>query len=201
MLAQLGAFAVTAIPVCARDGDNVTAPSTRMPWYQGTTLLRALESAEPAHDGGARPFRMPVQLVNRPDHTFRGYAGTVAAGTLRAGRRGGERHLARRGHASPASSPWTATCDEARAGQPVTLVLDREIDVSRGDVLAAAPLPELADQIDGPRRLDGRNAAVPRPRLSGDARHAGDGRHGHRHHARGWISTRWTKTPVARTAH
>ena len=52
-----------------------------MPWYQGTTLLSALESAEPGHDGGARPFRLPVQLVNRPDHNFRGYAGTIAAGT------------------------------------------------------------------------------------------------------------------------
>ena len=111
VLGHLHALAVTAIPVCARDGDNVTRSSTRMPWYQGATLLAALESAEPGHDGDGRAFRLPVQLVSRPDQTFRGYAGTIAAGTLR---------------------PGDTVVNAA----------------SRGDVLAAAPLPALAERID-----------------------------------------------------
>ena len=147
VLGHLHALAVTAIPVCARDGDNVTTPGTRMPWYQGTSLLAALESAEPGHDGAARPFRLPVQLVARPDQTFRGYAGTVAAGTLRPGdtvvnaTSRVEARIAR-------IVTMDGDLDVARAGDPVTLVLDREIDASRGDVLAAAPAPALAEHID-----------------------------------------------------
>ena len=147
VLGHLHALAVTAIPVCARDGDNVTTPGTRMPWYQGTSLLAALESAEPGHDGAARPFRLPVQLVARPDQTFRGYAGTVAAGTLRPGdtvvnaTSRVEARIAR-------IVTMDGDLDAARAGEPVTLVLDREIDASRGDVLAAAPAPALAEHID-----------------------------------------------------
>ena len=146
LLGKLGPLAVTAIPVCARDGDNVTAPSTRMPWYSGTTLLTALEGAEPTSHVAERAFRMPVQLVARPDHTFRGYAGTVATGTIRPGAAvvnamsGVEAKVAR-----------IVTMDgdlaEASPGRAVTLVLDREIDVSRGDVLAVAPPPALADQV------------------------------------------------------
>jgi bifunctional enzyme CysN/CysC len=147
VLGHLHALAVTAIPVCARDGDNVTTPGTRMPWYQGTSLLAALESAEPGHDGAARPFRLPVQLVARPDQTFRGYAGTVAAGTLRPGdtvvnaTSRVEARIAR-------IVTMDGDLEVARAGEPVTLVLDREIDASRGDVLAAAPAPALAEHID-----------------------------------------------------
>jgi bifunctional enzyme CysN/CysC len=147
LLGKLGPLAVTAIPVCARDGDNVTGPSTRMPWYSGTTLLTALEGAEPTSHVAERAFRMPVQLVARPDHTFRGYAGTVATGIVRPGAAvvnamsGVEAKVAR-----------IVTMDgdlaEASPGQAVTLVLDREIDVSRGDVLAVAPPPALADQVN-----------------------------------------------------
>ncbi len=143
---KLGPLAVTAIPVCARDGDNVTTPSTRMPWYSGTTLLSALEGAEATSHVAERAFRMPVQFVARPDHTFRGYAGTVATGTVCPGATvvnavsGTEAKVAR-----------IVTMDgdvaEAAPGEAVTLVLDREIDVSRGDVLAEAPPPALADQV------------------------------------------------------
>jgi len=147
MLGHLHALAVTAIPVCARDGDNVTTPSTRMPWYQGTTLLAALESAEPGHDGLARPFRMPVQLVSRPDQTFRGYAGTVAAGTLRPG--DAVVNATSRVEARVARIvTMDGDLDVARHGDAVTLVLDREIDASRGDVLAATPAPALAEHIE-----------------------------------------------------
>jgi bifunctional enzyme CysN/CysC len=146
LLGKLGPLAVTAIPVCARDGDNVTEPSTRMPWYSGTTLLSALEGAEPTSHVAERAFRMPVQLVARPDHTFRGYAGTVATGTVRPGVL-----LVNATSGTEAAVSRIVTMDgdlaEAVPGQAVTLVLDREIDVSRGDVLAATPAPALADQV------------------------------------------------------
>ena len=146
LLGKLGPLAVTAIPVCARDGDNVTVPSTRMPWYSGTTLLTALEGAEPTSHVSERAFRMPVQLVARPDHTFRGYAGTVATGIVRPGE---VVVNAMSGTEAKVSRIVTMDGDRAEAvpGDAVTLVLDREIDVSRGDVLAAAPPPALADQV------------------------------------------------------
>ena len=137
---------ITPIPICARDGDNVTGPSRRMDWYAGPSLLRALETADPASTQ-AGPFRMPVQYVNRPDHGFRGYAGTIAAGRVRPGDR-----LVNAASGTEASVTRIVTMDgdlaEAAAGDPVTLVLDHEIDVSRGDVLAADPAPAAADGLE-----------------------------------------------------
>ena len=144
---RLGDLAFTAIPLCARDGDNVTKPSTRMPWYQGPTLLRCLEAAEPPSLASGHPFRMPVQYVNRPDASFRGYAGTPVAGSIKVG--DGVINAISRVEANIARIvTMDGDRDEAGAGQPVTLVLDREIDVSRGDVLAAGTPPSLADQIN-----------------------------------------------------
>jgi bifunctional enzyme CysN/CysC len=146
LLGRLGDIGVTAIPVCARDGDNVTTPSARMPWYTGPSVLGALEAAQPRQAVAGQPVRMPVQYVNRPDHMFRGYAGTIAAGTLRPGdavansASGVEARIAR-------IVTMDGDLEAASAGDPVTLVLDREIDVSRGDVLAVAPLPVRADSI------------------------------------------------------
>jgi bifunctional enzyme CysN/CysC len=143
---RLGSLVVTAIPVCARDGDNVTAASTRMPWYTGPTLLAALEAAEPPSRTSERGFRMPVQLVARPDHTFRGYAGTIAGGVVRPG--DAVVNAVSRTRAQVARIvTMDGDLDEAGPGTPVTLVLDREIDVSRGDVIAAQPAPELAEEI------------------------------------------------------
>ena len=117
-----------------------------MPWYSGTTLLTALEGAEPTSHVAERAFRMPVQLVARPDHTFRGYAGTVATGTVRPGAA-----VVNAVSGTEAKVSRIVTMDgelaEAVPGDAVTLVLDREIDVSRGDVLAVAPPPALADQV------------------------------------------------------
>jgi bifunctional enzyme CysN/CysC len=146
MLGKLGPLQVTAIPVCARDGDNVTSPSARMPWYSGTTLLTALEGAEPTSHVAERAFRMPVQLVARPDHTFRGYAGTVTTGVIRPG---AAVLNAVSGTTAKVARIVTMNGDmpQAMPGDSVTLVLDREIDVSRGDVLAASPPPPLADQV------------------------------------------------------
>ena len=147
LLDRLGPLSVTAIPVCARDGDNVTRPSGNMPWYAGATLLTVLEDAEPSVRSAEIPFRMPVQYVNRPDHSFRGYAGTVEAGMLHPGDT-----VINTASGPEAKSERIVTMDgdlaEAGRDAPVTLVLDREIDVSRGDVLAAEPLPALAGQID-----------------------------------------------------
>ncbi|MBN8908442.1 MAG: adenylyl-sulfate kinase [Rhodospirillales bacterium] len=146
LLDRLGEVRLTAIPVVARDGDNVTGPSARMPWYAGPSVLAALEEAEP-RPAVPPAFRMPVQWVNRPDHLFRGYAGTLAGGTLRPGDL-----IANSASGLEARVTRIVTMDgdreSAAAGDPVTLVLDREIDVSRGDVLAAAPLPKRAESVD-----------------------------------------------------
>ncbi len=147
LLDRLDGVRVIAIPICARDGDNVTTVSARMPWYSGGTLLSVLEKAKPPSRDLTRPARFPVQYVNRPDASFRGYAGTVAAGTIAVGDT-----LINTGSRVEAKVARIVTMDAdlkaAPAGTPVTLVLDREIDVSRGDVLAAGPGPELADQIN-----------------------------------------------------
>ena len=146
LLGKLEFDRITPIPICARDGDNVTGPSTRMSWYSGEPLLRALETAQPASTQ-AGPFRMPVQYVNRPDHTFRGYAGTIATGRVRPGDR-----LVNADAQTEAAVARIVSMDgdlaEAGAGDPVTLVLDREIDISRGDVLSADPAPAAADGLD-----------------------------------------------------
>jgi bifunctional enzyme CysN/CysC len=146
LLGKLEFDRITPIPMCARDGDNVTTASGRMPWYTGVSLLRALETADIV-TAQAGPFRMPVQYVNRPDHTFRGYAGTIATGRVRPGDRVGNAAA----H-TEAAVARIVTMDgdltEAGAGDPVTLVLDHEIDISRGDVLAVDPAPQAADGID-----------------------------------------------------
>jgi len=146
LLGKLEFDRITPIPICARDGDNVTGPSARMPWYTGPTLLRALETADPASAQGG-PFRMPVQYVNRPDQNFRGYSGTIASGRVRPG----DRLVNAAAHTEAAVArivSMDGDLPEAGAGDPVTLVLDREIDISRGDVLAADPAPALADGLD-----------------------------------------------------
>ena len=146
LLGKLEFDRITPIPICARDGDNVTSASMRMPWYTGSSLLRALEAATPM-SAQAGPFRMPVQYVSRPDHTFRGYAGTIATGRVQPGDR-----LVNSAARTEATVSRIVTMNgdlaEANAGDPVTLVLDREIDISRGDVLAAGPAPAAADGLD-----------------------------------------------------
>ena len=146
LLGKLEFDRITPIPLCATDGDNVTSPSARMPWYTGPSLLRALETADES-SVQAGPFRMPVQYVNRPDHAFRGYLGTIASGRVRAGDR-----LVNAAAHTEATVARIVTMDgdhpEAHAGNPVTLGLDREIDVSRGDVLAADPAPAAADGLE-----------------------------------------------------
>ena len=138
---------VRAIPVSALTGANLFQAGPQAPWYRGPTLLRALEEAPAAEDQAAAPFRMAVQWVSRPGPDFRGYAGTIASGALRQGDRirawpGGRGTAIRR--------IVTAGGDLAAAvaGQSVTLTLADEIDIGRGDLLAAddgAP-PASSDQ-------------------------------------------------------
>ena len=133
--ATLG-LAPSAIPVSALKGDNVVTPSAAMAWHRGPTLLAALESAPVDAGEAEKPFRMPVQWVNRPDQNFRGYAGTIAHGAVKPGDTvralpSGKRSTVKRIVA------FDGDRDMAIAGQAVTLTLADEIDVSRGDVLAA----------------------------------------------------------------
>jgi bifunctional enzyme CysN/CysC len=144
--AQLGELNITAIPVSALDGDNITGSSAKMPWYQGPTLLGHLESVEVDSDLVGQPFRMPVQWVNRPDLDFRGFSGTIAGGTVRPG---DSIRVLPSGQTSTIARivTYDGDLDTAGPGEAVTLVLADEIDISRGDVIAAAQSPcQVSDQ-------------------------------------------------------
>jgi len=145
---RIGLNEVVAIPMSAVNGDNIVRRSRAMPWYAGPSLLEHLERVETGDAPLARPFRMPVQWVNRPNAEFRGFAGTVAAGVVVAGQ--GVR-VVPSGRESTVARIVTADGDLARAeaGQAVTLVLASEVDVSRGDVIASRDSPpECADQFE-----------------------------------------------------
>ncbi|HEU4483971.1 MAG TPA: sulfate adenylyltransferase subunit CysN [Povalibacter sp.] len=144
--AQIGIDNITAIPLSALRGDNILEPSERMPWYTGPSLMGYLESVEIEDDLQHRPFRLPVQWVNRPNQDFRGFAGTIASGVIRKGQ--SVRALPS-GRTSRVARIVTHDGDleQAVAGQSITLTLTDEIDVSRGDVLCAADSPAgVADQ-------------------------------------------------------
>jgi len=142
----LGFSSITPIPLSARFGDNVTSRSDRMRWYDGPTLLEYLENLEVEQAQAQKPFRFPVQWVNRPNLDFRGFSGTVASGTIKEGDRV---VAAASGKESVVTRIVTADGDlpEARAGDAVTLTLADEIDIARGDVLAKPESrPEVVDQ-------------------------------------------------------
>jgi sulfate adenylyltransferase large subunit len=139
---------VTAIPLCARDGENVTARSSRMPWHDGPTLLAHLETADVSAPAGAAALRFPVQLALRPDAEFRGCAGMVAAGSVAVG---DAVVVLPSGQRSTVARIASADGDLARAdaGQSVALVLADDLDVARGDMIASAARPAmLADRIE-----------------------------------------------------
>lgn len=136
---ELGDVQVQAIPLSALHGDNVIAPSGRTPWYTGPALLPYLESAEVAPWHAGARFRFPVQLVVRPDAAFRGYAGQIASGTVRVG----DRITAWPSAAATRVTrivTWDGDLEAATAPMSVTLVLADDLDISRGDMLAADPL-------------------------------------------------------------
>ena len=143
---SLGFASITAIPVSARYGDNVSQRSDQLKWFDGPTLLEHLEELDAEAGLADRPFRFPVQWVNRPDLDFRGFSGTVASGSIRSGER---IVVAASGRESRVARIVTADGDlpEARAGEAVTLVLEDEVDIARGDVLAPPDTrPEVVDQ-------------------------------------------------------
>jgi sulfate adenylyltransferase large subunit len=122
------------IPMSALHGDNVISPSERTPWFDGMALLEYLESVDVDRNVSARPFRFPVQLVLRPSHEFRGYAGQIVSGTVRPGDpvtiwpSGRTTRVAR-------IVTWDGDLGEAHSPMSVTLTLEDEIDVSRGDTI------------------------------------------------------------------
>ena len=144
--AELGDFNITCIPTSALKGDNVTSSSETMDWYDGPTLLEYLERVDVDSDLAGRPLRMPVQWVNRPDLNFRGFSGTIAAGTVVPGT---EVRILPSGQQSKVARivTYDGDKDAAGPGEAITLVLEDEIDVSRGDVIAAAQAPcQVSDQ-------------------------------------------------------
>ncbi len=144
--APLDFSSLVAIPISARFGDNVIATSANTPWYNGPSLLSHLEIVDVETALVDRPFRMPVQWVNRPNLDFRGFSGTVVGGRVRAG---DEIAVAKSGRTSRVKRIVTmdGDLDEAVVGNAVTLTLADEVDISRGDVLAAATArPEVSDQ-------------------------------------------------------
>ena len=143
---RVGITNVTAIPLSALTGDNVTRKSAAMNWYAGPTLLEHLETIEVSSDLSDRPFRMPVQWVNRPNLDFRGYAGTVASGRVKPGDRV---VVLPSGRSTQVKRIVTMDGDlpEAAAGRAVTLTLADEIDAGRGDVIGSdTDRPALTDQ-------------------------------------------------------
>ncbi len=146
--AELGITDIVSIPLSALRGDNVTEPSANTPWYDGPTLVQHLETVEVDHDLDSKPFRFVVQWVNRPDLDFRGYSGVIVGGTVKPGDRvrivpsGVETTITR-------IVTYDGDLEEAVTGESVTLCLADEIDVSRGDVVAAATAPPpVADQFE-----------------------------------------------------
>ncbi|MDO7243060.1 sulfate adenylyltransferase subunit CysN [Acinetobacter pittii] len=125
------------VPISALNGDNVVNPSAHTPWYKGQTLMSILESVEISRESNKHEFRFPVQYVNRPNLDFRGFAGTVALGEINVG---DEIVALPSGKRSTVKEIVTfdGNLEQAVAGQAVTLTLNDEIDISRGNVLVRA---------------------------------------------------------------
>jgi bifunctional enzyme CysN/CysC len=146
---SIGIDSFTAIPISGFVGDNITAPSANTPWFTGAPLMTHLETVEiDSAADRARPFRLPVQWVNRPNLDLRGFSGLIASGAVRPG---DAVRVLPSGRTSTVTRLLTmdGDLDEAVAGQSVTVCLADEIDCSRGDVLAAAgDPPQAADQFE-----------------------------------------------------
>jgi bifunctional enzyme CysN/CysC len=137
---------ITAVPISALKGDNIVGSSEYTPWYDGPSIMEYLESVEVTAAAQSRPFRMPVQWVNRPDREFRGFAGLIGSGTISPGDKirvlpsGTESTIER-------IVTWEGDLELAGAGRSVTLTLSDEIDISRGDIITTAENPcSSADQ-------------------------------------------------------
>ncbi len=147
-VAGLGFVEARAIPVSARNGDNVAAPSGNAPWYEGPTLVAHLESIPSRHGPDAKAFRMPVQTVLRDGQDFRGLAGTICSGRVRVGDEVTDTLTGRSARIQRIAT-MDGDLDEAAKGKAVALVLDTDLDVARGAVLAAPDaLPVKAKSIE-----------------------------------------------------
>ena len=146
---SIGIEQFTALPISGFKGDNITALSDKTPWFKGPTLVDHLETVEVDTAADlAKPFRLPVQWVNRPNLDFRGFAGLIAAGSVKPG---DQVRVLPSGKTSTVERIVTldGDLDEAIAGQSVTITLADEIDCSRGDVISAADAPsQAADQFE-----------------------------------------------------
>jgi bifunctional enzyme CysN/CysC len=143
---ELGFASIVPIPISARYGDNVIEPSQKTPWYRGPSLLRHLETVEIGSAARELPFRFPVQYVNRPNLDFRGFAGTIASGRVAVGQ---ELAVANSGKTSNVKRIVTSSGDLPHAveGEAVTIVLEDEVDISRGNLLVPPDArPHVADQ-------------------------------------------------------
>jgi sulfate adenylyltransferase subunit 1 len=140
LVGQFGTASLVTIPVSALDGDNVVEPSMRTSWYNGPTLLEHLEQVPVGTLDINKAFRLPIQRVIRPDHNYRGFAGQIAAGTIR---KGDSIVALPSGRTSRVASITTfdGELDQARAPQSIALTLEDELDVSRGDTIAEAARP------------------------------------------------------------
>ena len=146
---SIGIESFTALPISGFKGDNITALSDNTPWYKGPTLVEHLETVEVLSSVDVdKPFRLPVQWVNRPNLDFRGFSGLIATGSAKPG---DEVRVLPSGKTSTVTRVVTldGDLDEAVAGQSVTLCFADEIDCSRGNVIAAAANPpQAADQFE-----------------------------------------------------
>ncbi|MCF3640943.1 sulfate adenylyltransferase subunit CysN [Rhizobium sp. TRM95111] len=143
---DLGFKTITPIPMSARFGDNVTTASENMPWYEGRTLLEHLETVPVENDYLERSFRLPVQLVTRPNLDFRGFSGQVASGRVSVG---DEVTVAKSGRTSRVKEivTWDGNLETAVEGQAVTIVLEDQLEASRGNMLVSpGDRPHVADQ-------------------------------------------------------
>lgn len=147
MARSLGFAGVTPVPLSALRGDNITTSSAHTPWYQGPTLMACIETIEVDRPSQVKTV-FPVQWVNRPNSDFRGFSGTLAAGQLAVG---DLLRVTASGQTAALARIVTADGDlaVAFAGDAVTLVLDREVDASRGDIIGLADQPlEMTDQFE-----------------------------------------------------
>ena len=146
---RIGISGFTAIPISGRNGDNIVARSEAMTWHSGPTLMEHLETVEvDVATDAAKPFRMPVQWVNRASQDFRGLAGTIPSGTVRPG---DPVRVLPSGQSTRIARIVTMDGDLelARAGQSVTLTLTNDVDCARGDLIAAADTPvQVSDQFE-----------------------------------------------------
>ncbi len=147
-LARLHAPHVYFLPISALEGENVVRRSRKMPWFEGPSLLEFLETAPVYNRVHTTAFRFPVQRVIRPDQTFRGYAGQIASGTIRPGEEIVALPSSRRSRVKSIET-FDRPLDEAVAPMSVTLTLEDELDISRGDMIVSAQrVPDNARQFD-----------------------------------------------------